>query len=227
MAERTPTQAEIDATVARTLAEAEKFRAETRRAVAQAEQEEIARAGMLRKEKQELNSDLLNRIYIFDSPVMDSSVKNCMRKLAEWSREDGDNPGEIEIIFNSPGGDIISGMALYDYITRIKKKGHYITTSTMGTAASMAGILLQVGDKRMMGAESWMLIHEAQFGAIGSFGEVEDQVQWIKQIQERILDIFTTRSNLTKAQIKKRWSRTNWWLDSDEALRLGLIDEIG
>ncbi len=90
----------------------------------------------------------------------------------------------------------------------------------------MAGILLQAGDVRTMGRESWLLIHQAAFSALGSTYEIEDRVEWVKRIQDRILDIFADRSKLTKAQIRRRWHRKDWWIDSDEALKLGLVDEL-
>jgi ATP-dependent protease ClpP protease subunit len=93
-------------------------------------------------------------------------------------------------------------------------------------AASMAGILLQAGDTRVMAKESWLMIHEASFGASGKIGDVEDTVEWVKMVQERILSIFSERSGLTKAFLKKNWQRKNWWISSDYALKLNLIDEV-
>lgn len=181
-----------------------------------AKAERVARA--------ELAKDEHHRVYVFDQVVGDKTVTACIHKLAEWSRND---PGcDIEIIFNSPGGSVIDGMALYDYICQVKRKGHTVTTNTLGMAASMAGVLLQVGDVRQMGSESYLLIHEASFTAGGSFGKVEDEVQFVKKIQERILAIFAAKSTLTARQIQTRWSRRDWWLSSDESLKLGFIDEI-
>jgi ATP-dependent Clp protease protease subunit len=147
-----------------------------------------------------------------------------MAQLSTWNRTE---PGSaIQIVFNSPGGEVTSGLALYDFILSLRADGHHITTTSLGMAASMAGILLQAGDTRSMASEAWLLIHEASFGVSGSFGDVEDRVKWIERIQDRILDIFAARSNLTKGQIKRRWHRKDWWLSSDEALTLGFIDEI-
>lgn len=250
MSDRVLSKAEVDANVAKTLAEtkqleakikfeadeakAKKLQAEValRKTLAEAESEE-ARGVVLKidaESKQrtiarELAKDEHYRIYVFDTAVGSQSVTNCIHKLAEWSRLD---PAcEINIVFNSPGGSVIDGMALYDYLASLRLQGHKITTSALGMAASMAGILLQAGDVRKMGPEAWLLIHEGSFGAGGSVGQVEDTVEWVKKIQVRILDIFAAKSNLSKAQIKTRWHRKDWWISSDEALKLGFIDEIG
>ena len=175
--------------------------------------------------------DIYNRVFYFADSVNAKSVKACMDRLTYWNRTD---PGcDIQIIFNSPGGDVVDGMALFDYIQVLRRQGHTVTTTTLGYAASMAGILLQAGDKRQMGKEAWVLIHEASFGAVGSYGEVEDRLKWVEKVQERILDIFATRaaasdapSPMTRAQIKKNWHRKDWWLSSDDCLKYGFVDEV-
>jgi ATP-dependent protease ClpP protease subunit len=77
-----------------------------------------------------------------------------------------------------------------------------------------------------MGRESWLLIHEGSLGTQGSWGEVQDTIEWMKKVQERFLGIFADRSKLSKTTIKKNWSRKDWWLDSDECLKNGLVDKV-
>ncbi len=96
----------------------------------------------------------------------------------------------------------------------------------MGMAASMGGILLQAGDKRVIGSESVLLVHEISFGAGGKIGEVEDEVAFAKMLTQRVLKIFANRTKMTARQIDAKWKRKDWWMDSDEALKLGFVDEI-
>jgi ATP-dependent protease ClpP protease subunit len=70
------------------------------------------------------------------------------------------------------------------------------------------------------------MIHRAAFGAWGKTYEIEDEVKFVKRMEERILDIFTSRSKLTRNKIKRNWERKDWWISSDEAQELGLVDEI-
>ena len=207
------------------LAEAEHAKAEARKSKAEAAIVEIALHDARRQEKRHLASDQYHHVYRLLGSIGSSSVLECISQLAIWERTE---PGcEIELIISSPGGSVVDGMALWDYLLELRQSGHHLTTKARGTAASMAGILLQAGDTRIMGAESWLLIHEAAFGAIGKIGEIEDTVEWVKHIQDRILDIFAARSKLTKKQIQARWRRKDWWLSSADALQLGFIDEIG
>lgn len=223
-----------EAEAKKALAECEKALAETKIALAEARIEEIKLEREEYKRKKELASDEFSFTYRFLSEVNNSTVKSCVDELTAWSRI---NPKcNITLILHSPGGDVIAGMALFDALQELRSKGHHLTTIARGYAASMAGIILQAGDVRVMGPEAWLLIHEGSFGAVGSVGEVEDRVIWVKKIQERIIDLFmsriklanpeTARKRLTRNQLKNKMHRTDWWISSDEALEFGLIDEI-
>jgi ATP-dependent protease ClpP protease subunit len=154
-----------------------------------------------------------------------------MRTLSIWRRQKPEKP--ITVIFQSPGGSVVPGLALWDYFQELKDEGIKLTTIARGYAASMAGILLQAGDLRIAGRESWILIHEVSAGAMGSWGELTDRMDWLERVQDRILDIFADRAKAsaaekpaTKAFLKKNWKRKDWWISSDEALKLGIVDEV-
>lgn len=224
MSEEKRTQKEINAEIEKIKAETAKLDAETRRAAAEATQAEIDTEDLVRRQAREKSTDERNYLYRFSGEVTKSTVSGCMKRLTEWSRLD---PGcDIEIVFSSPGGSIIDGFELFDFIQDLRNKGHKITTGSLGMAASMAGVLLQAGDVRWVGHQAWVMIHRAAFGAFGKTYEVEDEVELVKRIEERILDIFTVRSKLTKTKIKRNWDRKDWWISADEALELCLVDEV-
>lgn len=219
--------ARLDAEAAKFDAERIKLEIESDEARLKIETAEIALDRERHKRRKELAEDEHHLFYAFTGSVDTTSVNKCIEQLTKWRRTITDPENSpIEIQFNSPGGAIVSGMALFDCIQGMRAAGFHVTTSSIGYAASMAGILLQAGDTRVMGAESWLMIHEASFGTAGKIGEVEDTMKWVEAVQNRILDIFASRSNLTKRQLKNRWKRKDWWLSSDQALEFGFIDEI-
>lgn len=183
----------------------------------------ILEEGQLRAATKAADSDR-HRILHFWWEVNSASCAQTVGTLGEWSRE---TPGcDITVMFNSPGGAITHGLALYDFIIQLRNRGHKITTEVQGQAASMAGVLLQAGDVRRMGRTAYLLLHEASFVTFGKVGDVEDQVAYVKRLQERLLSILAERSTMTKAQIRNRWKKTDYWLDAAEALAGGFIDEI-
>lgn len=204
-------------------------RQEARKEKAEAEQAEILLASKKRAEADELAKNQHNKVYVFDKDVNESSVKVCISQLQTWARQE---PGcAIEIQINSPGGDIVEGFALIDFLDDLRAKGHTINIVALGMAASMAGVILQSGSTRIMGKNALLLIHEAAFGAAGSFGKVEDRVKLVKIMQNRILDIFADRAveinpKTTKKFIERNWERKDWWMDAETAARLGFVDEV-
>jgi len=201
-----------------------KTESETRKTAADAGKAEIEFEKAYSSRQKELFTDEENHLYRFSKEVSYNSVQACMNKLTQWHRKD--TKCKIEIVFSSPGGSIIDGFELFDFIQYLRAKGHYITTGSLGMAASMAGVLLQAGNVRWIGHQAWLMIHRAAFGAIGKTYEIEDEVKLVKRIEGRILDIFTSRSNLTRHKIVRNWDRKDWWIDADEAVEMGLVDEI-
>lgn len=169
-------------------------------------------------------SDAHHRTIRFLGQVTSNTAVEAVDKLVSFHRLDPEC--DITFVIDSAGGDIIAGFHLFDTMLWMRAEGHQITTIANGMAASMGGVLLQAGSTRIMTPQSSMLIHEAQFSAGGSFGVIEDQVDYVKKLQDRILDILAERSTLSKAQIKTRWTRKNWWLMAKEAHKLGFVDDI-
>ena len=203
--------------------------AETREAAAKAEKAELELNAVREKEQARQRSDYHCRLYQFDGQVDSGSVAKCMATLREWDRLDPTCP--IEIIFNSPGGAVIHGMALFDLITRLSQRGggrHHVTTGAQGYAASMGGILLQAGDVRWIGRQSYLMIHEISAGTGGKIGEMKDDVKFYDAICDRVVTIFVERAGgkITRKKFIDSWTRSDWWLLSDEALKLGFVDEV-
>jgi ATP-dependent Clp endopeptidase proteolytic subunit ClpP len=230
-AEAEKARAEAEAARLKAAAEATQARAEARRAEAEAMEIELRlakgrhdRDREEEKRQKELVADHYHHVYRFTGQVDLASVQKCIDQLNYWDRTEA--PSEFTLELFSPGGSVIPGMALFDHIVTMRAKGWHVTTTARGYAASMGGILLQAGDVRTMGKESYVLIHEVQAAAMGTMGEIEDEVEFLKKMQARILAIFAERSKLSVTQLRNRWKRKNWWLDSDEAVKLGIVDEV-
>jgi ATP-dependent protease ClpP protease subunit len=219
----------LEAEAQSALAQARLHVANAREAEAKAEKAEITLIGEREMERIRANSDYHQRLYQFDGGVSEASVNKCMMQLRNWDRLDPEC--DMEVIFNSPGGGVISGMALFDLIVRLSKRGggrHHITVGAQGYAASMGGILLQAGDTRWIGRQSYLMIHEISAGTGGKIGEMKDDVKFYDAICARVVDIFVERSEgkISKRKFIDSWQRQDWWLLSDEALKLGFVDEV-
>lgn len=176
------------------------------------------------KRRDAIASEWTARTYHFNGGVDERSVAMCMDALSRWQRIAPG--GEIEVIFNSPGGYIFSGFALYDYLLRIRSEGIPLRTTCAGYAASMASILLQAGDERSITPNSYVMIHEASSDAWGKTSDIRDAVDLLDELEQKTYEILADRSKWTAKKIKERCARKDWWLTADEALSLGFVDEI-
>jgi ATP-dependent Clp endopeptidase proteolytic subunit ClpP len=164
------------------------------------------------------------RILTFYGEVSPGMVLDAMTELGRWARRDPAEP--IRLIFNSPGGTLWDGLALFDYILELRSLGHVVETVALGRAASMGGILLQAGTTRIMGANAWMLLHEVSSATFGTTAEMTDDLAFTSRLQDRCVELLAHRSNLTARQIKAKWKKKDWWLSASEALELGFVDVV-
>lgn len=162
--------------------------------------------------------------YTFFDHVDDETVRAAISTLDEWSRR---RPGApIEVQLTSPGGFVLEGLGLYDFLIELRRRGHHLTVTTLGYAASMGSILLQAGDDRVLGASSFLMVHEVSSGMYGKITMNEERLEFSKRLQERLIEILCARSKLTPTKLKKMWAKTDVWFSAQEALDLGLIDRI-
>jgi ATP-dependent Clp protease protease subunit len=207
------------------LLEAQRIFAETELFEAQKNVESL-KAALVQRELDQMNAKPEDsRIFTIYGPITYDTVAHCMYEMDAWSRR---FPGEeMTLIINTPGGSMVDGFALYDFLEELKTRGHHLTIKAVGMAASMGGILLQVADRRVLGAHSFLMIHELQAGlAEVRLSEFEDTTKLFKRFQDKALDILSSRSTLSRTQIKNRWKRKDFWLDAEEAVRHGFADEI-
>lgn len=212
------------------LAEAEKTRYEAEAAKYEAEVQRINRDRVVRQENFDLLADFYHHVYYFDDDVTQKSVNSCLRTLEAWHRQDP--TCDIEIKITSYGGSVIHGMSLVDQLTSYSLRGggtHHLTIRVRGCAASMAAIILQTADVRLMGSEAYLLVHEPSGVAEGSTGDLKDIMKWFDLMSDRISRLFVSRSNgkISLDDFQTLWQRKDVWLDSVESLNYGFVDAIG
>jgi ATP-dependent Clp endopeptidase proteolytic subunit ClpP len=179
------------------------------------ERDRLVRGGKLR---------LLN----INDMIIGKKAEAWLDALQHWERRD---PGEpITVNINSPGGEVTVGLAIYDTLMRMRRNGHTITTHGQGLVASMASVLLQAGDERVMDERAKLMIHEGSIHTSGesrmSRGDREDMEQFMAMLDKDLVTILAERSTLSERQLRNRWKRKDWWLTAEEALKLGFVDRV-
>lgn len=164
---------------------------------------------------------LKERIIFLDKEINSATASEVVSKLLYLDSESND---DIMLYINSPGGEVSSGFMIYDTINIIKSD---VQTISVGTAASMAAIILLVGTKgkRKILPNSKVMLHDLSGEAKGKFKDVITEVKEMNKLHNKIFEIIENNTNFTKEQIEENL-KNDFWLNSEEALRFGLVDKI-
>ncbi|MGX7583079.1 ATP-dependent Clp protease proteolytic subunit [Candidatus Vidania fulgoroideorum] len=137
---------------------------------------------------------------------------------------DSINNDEIKIYINSPGGEVNSGLAIYDTMNLVKSD---VSTLCFGLAASMGSFLLSSGKngKRLSLPNSRIMIHQPFGGFKGQATDIKIQTKEILYLKKKIIKILSINTGKKKKKIEKDTERDNF-MSPREAKRYGIIDRI-
>ena len=154
--------------------------------------------------------------------ITEDSVAALIIQLRYLHREAPEQ--EITMYINSPGGEVSSGLALYDVMKAIQCP---IRTVCVGTAASMAAILFLSGDKRDMLAHSKVMIHDPLIpgGIGGSALKVDAVARNLMQIRQTIADIISRHTGKSLEDVLAKTASDSYF-DAEQAVEWGLADRI-
>ncbi len=165
---------------------------------------------------------LRDRIVILGTAVNDVTANLAVAQMLFLASEDPDK--DINFYINSPGGQVYSGLAIYDTMQFLKCD---IATYCVGMAASMAAVILMAGTKGKRAAlpHSRVLIHQGSTGFRGAIPDVEIQARETLRIVNTLLEINALHTGQTLERIRKDTER-DYYMTSDEAKDYGIIDEV-
>ena len=165
---------------------------------------------------------LKERIIFLGSDINEVVADVVMAQLIFLEYEDSDK--DITIYVNSPGGYISAGLAIYDTIQFIKPD---VSTICIGQASSMAAVLLAAGKKgkRYALPHSRIMLHQPIGGVTGQATDVAIHAKEIIRIKDTITEILIKHTGQPAEIIRKDTDR-NFFMNVGEALEYGIIDEI-
>ncbi|RKM61456.1 ATP-dependent Clp endopeptidase proteolytic subunit ClpP [Butyrivibrio sp. CB08] len=165
---------------------------------------------------------LKERIVFLGEEVNSTSASIVVAQLLFLEAEDPNK--DIHMYINSPGGEITSGMAIYDTMNYIKCD---VSTICIGMAASMGAFLLAGGakGKRMALPNAEIMIHQPLGGTQGQATEIEIAAKHILKTKEKLNRMLAENTGKPYEQVVQDTERDNW-MSAQEALDYGLIDSI-
>ncbi len=165
---------------------------------------------------------LEDRIIFVGGGVETHMVNTIIAQMLFLEKQDPDK--DIIMYINSPGGEVYSGMAIFDTMQHVKCDVQTICT---GLAASMGSMLLVGGTKwkRFILPHSRVMIHQPLSGAQWQITDMQIAVEEGMRLKKTLTEIMAERTGKDYKKVADDMERDRW-LSPDEALEYGIVDKI-
>lgn len=174
----------------------------------------------------EFINHLQDRFIILNDDVDDMLVERVILQILKWNREDEgksvDERKNIQILLNSPGGDVYLGLVVCEVI---KKSTTPVHVQILGMAASMGSLIAMAGHHTSAYEYSNILIHDGSTFLVGSSNKVKDHMKFQELKDKQIKDFILANTKITEEKYDEMIDR-EWWLTASDALDYGIVDEI-
>lgn len=130
----------------------------------------------------------------------------------------------FDVIINSQGGYVDIGFDIYEYLVSLKKTGTTINTIGVGMVASIATVIFMAGDRRTLKQGTEFMIHLPSGGVEGTADEISQYSQMLKETENKLVKFYKETTGLTEEAVRPLL-RVETWLNSDDALTMGFVNE--
>ena len=165
---------------------------------------------------------MMDRIIFLGVPIDDDVANIIQARLLFLASTDPS--ADISLYINTPGGQVTSGLAIYDTMQLVEPD---VATICTGMAASMGSVLLCAGakGKRSCLPHSRVLIHQPLGGAQGQASDIMIAAKEIEKTRKELYEIISEHSGQPYEKVFADADR-DYWMTAAEALEYGMVDEI-
>jgi len=129
---------------------------------------------------------------------------------------------DLTVHINSGGGLVFEGLAIYN---RLANHPAGVTVEIDGLAASMASVVAMAGDIITMPDNARLMIHNPWDLSIGDAEQLRKDAEKLDSVKQSLVGIYTKKTGLKASEIESMMDAETW-LDAEQALAQGFIDEI-
>ncbi|MGB2629846.1 MAG: ATP-dependent Clp endopeptidase proteolytic subunit ClpP [Candidatus Omnitrophota bacterium] len=165
---------------------------------------------------------LKDRIVFIGSPIDDNVANIIIAELLFLQMEDPDK--DIDVYINTPGGNVTSGLSIYDTMQFVKSD---VNTYCVGQASSMGAVLLSAGTKgkRYALPHSRIMLHQPWGGVQGAAIDINIQAREIIRIKEELEQILVKHTGQPHDRVKTDTDR-DFFMTAEEAKKYGIVDHV-
>jgi len=152
------------------------------------------------------------------------SAEDFINKIEDFGKIDVLNLGLL-----SPGGLIVEGMAIFDFLVRLQNQGIIVNTRAIGAVASMASVILMApanfDGKITMSANAHIMIHNPFVGLEGDAEELRKMADDLDMFKGQIIRAYMNQTHLPEKKLSE-FMKDAKRFTAEESLEFGFIDEI-
>jgi ATP-dependent Clp protease, protease subunit len=149
----------------------------------------------------------------FEGGVNPADIAEALKELT--------GVAELEILVNSPGGNVFDGMAIYNLLARFPAKK---TTRIDGLAASIASVIALAGDKRVTAKNARWMVHEARTFRGGTAADMRKAAEELEGVTGAMADTYVERTGMKREEVLKLMNAETW-MDAEDAKKFGFSHE--
>lgn len=161
-----------------------------------------------------------------DEDPLNNNASEIVKTILRYNREDKGLSSEerkpIKIFIDSAGGDVSYSLVLAQTMLLSKTP---IYTINLCNAYSAAGLILVCGHKKFGLPGSSVLIHSGSLYVGGTREQADSTKKFFDKLDKKFNDLLLARTKIDTKTYKQKAPK-DWFLDTDECLKYGLIDEV-
>ncbi len=167
--------------------------------------------------------DYNDSIIFLNDDITDSTLTDLIIRMRSLLQNREDKTAPVNLMINSPGGDVHEMLGIIDYIESLDVK---VNTICRGRAFSAAAIILACGTgSRMMSKRSTVMFHQSSSFLGGKMSDISAYLDNVKNIEKTIYDILADKTNKDQAWWKDNM-KSDLYLTAEQLKEFNVIDEI-
>ena len=167
--------------------------------------------------------DYNDSIIFLNDDITDNTLTDLIIRMRSLLQNREDKKAPVNLMINSPGGDVHEMLGIIDYIESLDVK---VNTICRGRAFSAAAIILACGTgSRMMSKRSTVMFHQSSSFLGGKMSDISAYLDNVKNIEKTIYDILAEKTNKDQSWWKDNM-KTDLYLTAEQLKEFNVIDEI-
>jgi len=167
--------------------------------------------------------DYEDSVIFINDEINDTTLTDFIIRMRSLLQHRKDKSSPVNLMINSPGGDVYEMFGIIDYIESLDVK---VNTICRGRAMSAAAVILACGTgNRMMSKRSTVMFHQSSSFMGGKMSDIIAYLDNVKNLETLIYGMLAEKTNKEADWWRERM-RNDMFLTAEELLEIGVIDQI-